>query len=71
MICTLICKYHEVSRRYFVSLRNNIKIRISQSHHEIWTDNNESRIISDCFYHELSVTKILMKSRMIFFLNKK
>ena len=66
MICTLICKYHEVSRRYFVSLRSIMKIRISQSHHEIWTDNNASRIISDYFYHELLVTKILIKSRMIF-----
>ena len=59
MICTLICKYHEVSRRYFVSLSSNMKIRISQSHHEIWTDNNASRIISDNCYHELLVTKNL------------
>ena len=43
-----------------------MKIRISQSHHEIWTDNNASRIISDNCYHELLVTKKLIKSRMIF-----
>ena len=59
-------------------------MKISQSHHEIWNNNesriidnyeiwnnNASRIIGDYLYHELLGIRILIKSRMIMLLKLK